>query len=233
VLVHGAWHGAWCWSRVGDRLTAAGHTAVAVELPSDEAGAGRGRYVTAVGEAVAAHPGAVVVAHSMAGLVAPYATEGAAALVMLAAMVPTPGEAWVAAGAEPYAATMRRLTPRMHVESAGLTWWDRADAVTLLYHDCPPADAEDAVARMRPDSAVVYTEIAPELPSTPPTVYVGATADRALDAAWNAQRARLVLDAPSRALPTGHSPFWSSPATLTELLVDVAAGTAAPARGAR
>ena len=25
VLVHGAWHGSWCWARVRDRLTAAGH----------------------------------------------------------------------------------------------------------------------------------------------------------------------------------------------------------------
>jgi len=25
VLVHGAWHGGWCWSRVTDRLRAAGH----------------------------------------------------------------------------------------------------------------------------------------------------------------------------------------------------------------
>ena len=27
VLVHGAWHGGWCWRRVADRLTAAGHRA--------------------------------------------------------------------------------------------------------------------------------------------------------------------------------------------------------------
>src|SRR5579862_2405263 len=25
VLVHGAWHGGWCWSRVADRLRAKGH----------------------------------------------------------------------------------------------------------------------------------------------------------------------------------------------------------------
>ena len=25
VLVHGAWHGGWCWRRVADRLAAAGH----------------------------------------------------------------------------------------------------------------------------------------------------------------------------------------------------------------
>ena len=32
VLVHGAWHGGWCWRRVCDRLTAKGHYVVAPTL---------------------------------------------------------------------------------------------------------------------------------------------------------------------------------------------------------
>lgn len=32
VLVHGAWHGGWCWSRVAARLRAAGHTVFAPTL---------------------------------------------------------------------------------------------------------------------------------------------------------------------------------------------------------
>ena len=32
VLVHGAWHGGWCWSRVVDRLTARGHKVYAPTL---------------------------------------------------------------------------------------------------------------------------------------------------------------------------------------------------------
>ena len=33
VLVHGAWHGGWCWERIVDRLSAGGVRAVAVDLP--------------------------------------------------------------------------------------------------------------------------------------------------------------------------------------------------------
>src|SRR5579871_5796384 len=33
VLVHGAWHGAWCWDPIVDRLAASRVRAVAVELP--------------------------------------------------------------------------------------------------------------------------------------------------------------------------------------------------------
>jgi pimeloyl-ACP methyl ester carboxylesterase len=32
VLVHGAWHGGWCWQRVADRLTAQGHRVFAPTL---------------------------------------------------------------------------------------------------------------------------------------------------------------------------------------------------------
>ena len=32
VLVHGAWHGGWCWQRVVASLAAAGHRAHAVTL---------------------------------------------------------------------------------------------------------------------------------------------------------------------------------------------------------
>ena len=32
VLVHGAWHGGWCWRRVVDALQAQGHSAFAVTL---------------------------------------------------------------------------------------------------------------------------------------------------------------------------------------------------------
>jgi pimeloyl-ACP methyl ester carboxylesterase len=33
ILVHGSWHGAWCWERVVPRLQTAGHTVIAVDLP--------------------------------------------------------------------------------------------------------------------------------------------------------------------------------------------------------
>ena len=33
VLVHGAWHGAWCWERVVDGLAAVAIESVAIDLP--------------------------------------------------------------------------------------------------------------------------------------------------------------------------------------------------------
>ena len=44
VMVHGSWHGAWCWYKVIPLLEQAGHTAIALDLP------GHGRDWTAAGD---------------------------------------------------------------------------------------------------------------------------------------------------------------------------------------
>src|SRR5258708_26771291 len=33
LLIHGAWHGAWCWRNVIPQLTWTGHTVIAPDLP--------------------------------------------------------------------------------------------------------------------------------------------------------------------------------------------------------
>ncbi len=43
VLVHGAWHGAWCWDMVAPHLAEAGLNVIAVELP------GHGRDYAPIG----------------------------------------------------------------------------------------------------------------------------------------------------------------------------------------
>ncbi len=41
VLIHGSWHGAWCWYKIIPLLAQAGHTAIVLDLP------GHGRDWTA------------------------------------------------------------------------------------------------------------------------------------------------------------------------------------------
>jgi hypothetical protein len=38
ALIHGAWHGAWCWERLLAPLRERGHGVIAVDLPSDDTG---------------------------------------------------------------------------------------------------------------------------------------------------------------------------------------------------
>ncbi len=103
VLVHGAMHGAWCWDEVAARLAAKGHRVVVPELPghgrraAEVALASVDRYADAVVDAMAQAgvSRAVLVGHSMGGLVVAKAAERAVAriahLVFLAAVVPPHG----------------------------------------------------------------------------------------------------------------------------------------------
>lgn len=69
ALVHGAWHGASCWDATAVHLRAAGHDAVAVDLPIDNPAAGLVDYAATVLQALASvpdHADLVVVGHSLA-----------------------------------------------------------------------------------------------------------------------------------------------------------------------
>lgn len=110
VLVHGAWHGAWCWARVLPALRAAGHTAHAVTLT----GVGERAHLlsrditlgTHIGDVVNLTTceelsGVVLVGHSYGGLVITGAADRLAGragllkhLVYIDAVVPHPGESW-------------------------------------------------------------------------------------------------------------------------------------------
>ena len=107
LLVHGAWHGAWCWRRVLPRLTQAGHRAHAVTLT----GVGERAHLlspainleTHITDAMAAMDAeemdeVVLVVHSYAGMlgtaVADRRPERLRHLVYLDAVLPKPGESW-------------------------------------------------------------------------------------------------------------------------------------------
>ena len=224
VLVHGAWHGAWCWDRVRGFLEADGHEVVTPELPADVPGTGRPEYLDTLDKTLAACDDAVLVAHSMSGLVAPLLTghPAVASMVLLAAMTPRPGTTWLDNGPAPFAASMRERAGRLKFDEAGRSEWEPADAVALFYQDCTPADAAEAVARLRPSSPAIYGQTCPALPSRrAPVSYVSCQQDRAIDGTWNANLAVELLGAAVHEINTGHSPFWSAPGELAKLLEEL------------
>jgi alpha-beta hydrolase superfamily lysophospholipase len=225
VLVHGAWHGDWCWDRVRGFLEPRGHEVVTPQLPSDVAGAGRADYLDTLEKALVPHADVVLVAHSMSGLLAPLLTghDAVASLVLLAAMVPRPGAAWLDNGPAPYTETMQRRSARMTFDDAGRSSWGPSDAAELFYQDCPPADAAQAVSQLRPDSTVIYGQKCPDLPERRvPVTYVSCRQDRIFTEGWNARAATELLGADQREINTGHSPFWSAPRDVADLLEDLA-----------
>ena len=94
VLIHGGGGSAWDWHLLVPELRARGHDAVAMDLPSEDPSAGLSEYADAVVEVVGERTGLVVVAHSLGGFTAPLVCERVPVdqLVLVAAMVPSPGE---------------------------------------------------------------------------------------------------------------------------------------------
>ncbi len=94
VLIHGAGSDAWYWHLVVPRLAALGHDVIAVDLPCDDDRAGLAEYVQTVVDAIDGRRDLIVVAQSLGGFTAPLVCDRVPVtlLVLVAAMVPRPGE---------------------------------------------------------------------------------------------------------------------------------------------
>ncbi|HTP21515.1 MAG TPA: alpha/beta fold hydrolase [Solirubrobacteraceae bacterium] len=105
VLVHGAFGRAACWDRVAPGLQAAGHSVEAIDLPGQGddptpvAEVTLDRYARRVCEVLADGPPAILVGHSMGGMVITQAAarspEHIARLVYVAAFLPKDGQSLI------------------------------------------------------------------------------------------------------------------------------------------
>ena len=215
ALVHGAWHGAWCWSELIPQLEARGHRAVAVELPSEDDGAAFSDYARIVADAPGAD--AVVVAHSLMGCAAPLVP--ARHTVYLTPILPQVGHSLD----EQFAAGEPILAPGamagVGVQDGRSRWTDPEAAVDVLFGDVDRERALAAARRLRPQSRTPHAEPFPldAFPDRPATVVVCAD-DRCMNNDWVRRAARDRLGAECVELPGSHSPMLSRPAALADLL---------------
>jgi pimeloyl-ACP methyl ester carboxylesterase len=150
VLIHGAGDSAWYWHLVEPELRSGGHDTVAMDLPCDDDSAGLAEYADAVVHAVGDRKDLVVVAQSFGGFTAPLVCERMPVdlLVLVAAMIPAPGEApndyWTNTGYE---------ASRAEGVDDGEAADDAAAAtIATFYHDVPPELAAEAMSRERDQS---------------------------------------------------------------------------------
>ncbi len=231
ALVHGAWHGAWCWESVVTPLRDLGHDAVAVDLPADDPTATFDTYADVVCAALdAAFEGAggdrsdvVVVGHSLAGNTIPLvaARRPVRHLVYLCALLPDVGRSML----DQIRADADMLNPDI---DSGLSapdaqrrraWTDLGLARALFFADCDEPTALAALQRLRPQATYPYIQpfslaAFPPVPAT----YVVCTDDRMVGPGWSRRVAPARLCADIVELPGGHSPFLSRPHELADVL---------------
>jgi pimeloyl-ACP methyl ester carboxylesterase len=228
ALVHGAWHGEWCWEPVVRELLARGHDAVAVDLPSDDPAAGCGEYTAVVVDALRDVEGDVdVVGHSLGGLTIPLvaAARPVRRLVFCCAFVPRPGRGpWELDDGEP--SPFGASFGGYERDGLGRTVWrDLAAAIEQLYPDCEPEVARAAAAKLRPQGPLPNSEACP-LDALPDVEYalILTAEDAAVAPEWPLWTARNRLGGiEPLELPGGHSPMLARPAALADALLETEA----------
>ena len=150
----------------------------------------------------------VVVGHSLGGFTAPLvgARNPVDQLVLVAAMIPSPGELFA-------------------------DWWantgyEASGYDDVFYHDVPPALAAEAKSRERDETSKALREPWPleAWPDTP-TRYLLCRDDRMFSAAWARRHARDRLGIDPDEMDGGHYISLSRPSELTDRLVSYAAET--------
>jgi pimeloyl-ACP methyl ester carboxylesterase len=145
VLIHGAGSDSWYWHRVVPDLRRRGHDVVAPDLPCDADAAGLAEYADVVMDAIGGRTGLVLVAQSLGGFTAPLVCARAPVelLVMVAAMVPSPGEP----PGEWWANTGHARARREQDEHDGRPTGGPFDVKATFFHDVPPEVVSEAFER--------------------------------------------------------------------------------------
>jgi pimeloyl-ACP methyl ester carboxylesterase len=217
VLIHGAGDVGWAWHLVAEHLRKHGHDVVAPDLPCDDDSAGLNEYADTVVEAIGNRKNLIVVGHSFGGFTAPLVADRLPtdALVLVAAMVPSPGETaneyWEKTG---YGQAMREQAAR----DGGLTGHE--DPHVLFYHDVPRKLAEEALSHERAQSSTPSAAPWP-LKAWPKvqTHFVLCTEDRIFPSAWLRRVVHERLNVSPDEIAAGHCVALSRPEALAHMLL--------------
>jgi pimeloyl-ACP methyl ester carboxylesterase len=238
ILVHGGWHGAWCWNKVLPLLKEKGIKAIAIDLPSHGedktpvASVTFDDYVNKVVDAANSVEGSVILlGHSSSGIPIAQAAERltlekVSSLVFLDAFMPQNGET-VFSLVEKYpnkpdgnkgAALAESLIFSADKKSTTL---DLDKVRELLYHDCSEADVAYAKAHL--GAQPMATQLTPVSVTEKnygviPKYYILCTDAKDFD------KTKISTNVPCKKiyrLKSSHSPFFSMPDKLVEILGDI------------
>ncbi|MBC8046055.1 MAG: alpha/beta fold hydrolase [Fimbriimonadaceae bacterium] len=234
ILIHGSWHSAWNWHRVIPILEKQGHKTIAIDLP------GMGRDKTPINEVkmkstvekicnlIDSIKGKVIlVGHSKNGIMisqaAEYRPDKIEKLVYLAAYLIPDGK------------TQREysLQDTEGILKPYVTIHEQLHASTLLpeiykeglYHDCEDNITELAkllLSHEPIESGITPLQLTNGNFGRVPRVYIECTEDRTVTTFI--QR-KMYTETPCEkvySLPTSHSPFFSRPQELSDILCEIA-----------
>ncbi len=234
-MIHGAWHGGWCWKRVKPLLEKIGYTVYTPTLPGHETPPSGAlekvtlhAYTHAIGNLLAdlAEP-AILIGHSMGGIVLSQVAEEwperIEQLLYVSAFLPPSGSTAMEMVAL-NTAEAARLEAVLRIDQQRGICTLKPDLVgERFYHDCAPEDIAYAQANLCPQALV------PLLTPIETTAarfghvrrsYIQCLNDRVISIEMQQAMCR-TFPCPVRQLASSHSPFFSQPERLVEALLDL------------
>jgi pimeloyl-ACP methyl ester carboxylesterase len=234
LLVHGAWHGAWCWHKLMPRLERSGHLVVAPDLPAmgrDRTPVNRVSLATwrkHVCGIVDSLPGPVVlVGHSRGGIVisevAEHRPERIQTLVYLCAFLPRDGESlFDLAGRDDTSLVPSNMVMSEDKSSSTM----RAEVLRdAFYGECSDDDVALARLCLQPEPTLPLAtpvKLSAENFGRVPRVYIECLRDRSIPVTLQRRMQEASPCQRVLALDTDHSPFLSKPDELAAMLGGIA-----------
>ena len=232
MLVHGAWHGGWCWRRVADRLQQAGHRVFTPTLT----GVGERRHLLRAEVDLETHirdilgvldaeelENVVLVGHSYAGLVisgvAARAPKRLRRLVYLDALLVEDGQSW----AEAFPPEVTEARRKSVVMTDGVKTIPAPDPA--IYGFADPADTEWVRRRLTPHPFAPFEQKARwggPLGGGVRRIYIDCTQPALAALGTMKDRYRGKPEWPFVELKTGHDAMVSAPEALARLLLEAA-----------
>ena len=233
VLIHGSWHSAWNWHQVIPIIKDRGHKAIAIDLP------GMGRDKTPIADVkmqstvekvcklIETIEGKVIlVGHSKNGIiisqVAEYMPHKIEKLIYLAAYLIPDGKTQKEYSLQDTGGVLKPYVT-MHPDLNAHTL-QPAIYKEGLYHDCDDSITEMAkliLSHEPVESAITPLRLSDANFGSVPRFYIECTEDRAVTP--SIQR-KMYTAMPCRkvyTLHTSHSPFFSQPKQLSEILFEI------------
>jgi pimeloyl-ACP methyl ester carboxylesterase len=216
AFIHGAADVGWYWHLLEAELRARGHDTVAPDLPCDDDTAGLNEYADTVVEAIGDRTDLLVVGHSLGGFTAPLVADrvGANALVLIAGMIPVPGEPpddW-------WENTGYRAASDEHAQQEGYAE-QKDDPFVTFYNGVPLVLAEEAISKERGQSGT-WMGVPWPLDAWPdvPTKFVVCRDDRFFPPEFLRRVARERLGITPDEVGGGHCAALSHPKELADVL---------------
>lgn len=168
IFVHGAWHAAWCWQKVAEKMRKMGFSVLTPDLPGHGVHEAQARtttladYVASVVQLVESQNQPVIlVGHSMGGIVisqvAELIPEKIAQLIYVAAYIPKHFESLLSVAGR---SASRELTPFTRFDNEHqLIYLDSKESLAdIFYAEANKEDAALAISQLRPQPLLPFKE---------------------------------------------------------------------------